>query len=321
MKNKTMIDNVKKSFHKAKFEIIKRSPEILVTVGVLGVVASTVMACKATTKINDILEYSKEEIDKVHDCTNRDEFKEEYTSQDAKKDLAIIYFQTGLKITKLYVPSIILGSLSIGSMVASNNILRERNIALAAAYTTVDKGFKEYRNRVIEKFGQEVENEIRYNIKAQKIEDIITDEETGKDKKVKKSVNVATINESSEYARFFDAGNPYWEKDGDYNFMFLRGQQNYWNDKLMVEGRVFLNDVYDSIGIPKTKAGQIVGWSYDTNNTNIDNYIDFGIFNMHKETNRNFIEGFEPTILLDFNVDGNVWDTMTNVNERVNKYV
>ena len=307
MKNNKIIKVVSTAVNKTTFTLKKYSPEILITAGVIGTVVSTVLACKATIKISDVLEETREDIDTIHRCSDDEEL-----SEDTKKALATVYAQTALKVVKLYTPSVVLGTLSMSAIITSNNILRERNIALAAAYTTVDRSFKNYRNRVIDRFGQEVERELRYDIKAKEVEEIITDEKTGMEKTVKKTVKVAGVDGYSEYARFFDADNPYWEKSGDYNFMFLKGQQNYWNDKLVIEGRVFLNDVYESIGIPRTKAGQIVGWVYDKNNTNIDNYIDFGMFNMHREANRNFIEGYEPTILLDFNVDGNVWDRMSD---------
>ena len=201
-------------------------------------------------------------------------------------------------------------SLSLGSILASNNILRQRNVALAAAYATVDKGFKEYRNRVVERFGEEVERELRHNIKAKKIEKIVVGED-GKEKKVKETVPVASDPSTySDYARFFDDGCTGWEKDSEYNLMFLRAQQQYANDKLRANGHLFLNEVYDMLGIPRTKAGQVVGWVYNTENPVGDNYVDFGMYDMHREVVRNFVNGYERTILLDFNVDGNIWDLM-----------
>ena len=228
--------------------------------------------------------------------------------EDAKKDLAITYVQTGVKLVKLYAPSVALGVLSITSILASNNILRKRNVALAAAYATVDKSFKEYRNRVIERFGETVDRELKYNIKAKKIEEVVKDEETGKEKKVKKTIEIGDPNTYSDYARFFDDGCKGWEKDSEYNLMFLRAQQQYANDLLRSRGHLFLNEVYDMLGIPRTKAGQVVGWVYNKDNPVGDNYVDFGLYDINREVVRNFVNGYERTILLDFNVDGNIWD-------------
>jgi len=301
---------VSSSFNKMGFQLKKHSPEILVVAGVVGVVASAVMACKATTKVSEILEKTKEDINSIHDCANNESMANEYTSEDAKKDLAIVYVQTGIKLAKLYAPAVALGVLSLGSILASNNILRKRNVALAAAYATVDKGFKEYRNRVVERFGEEVDRELRHNIKAKKIEKIVIGED-GKEKKVKETIQVAEDpNTYSDYARFFDDGCTGWEKDSEYNLMFLRAQQQYANDKLRANGHLFLNEIYDMLGIPRTKAGQVVGWVYDAKNPIGDNYVDFGIYDIHRETVRNFVNGYERTILLDFNVDGNILDLM-----------
>lgn len=312
MRKEEMLKKVSGVINKAGFGLKKHSPEILVVAGVIGTVASAVMACRATTKIGGILDKSNETLDAIHKYSENPETVPEtmeYSPDDVKKDLAVTYVQTGLKIAKLYAPSVVLGGLSISAMLVSNNILRKRNVALAAAYATVDKGFKEYRERVVERFGEAVDHELRYNIKAKEIEETVVDEK-GKEKKVKKKVNVANINEYSDYARWFDSSNPNWEETPDYNLMFLKAQQKYANDKLIAEGRLFLNDVYEALGIPKTKAGQIVGWVYDPSNPDIDSLVDFGIFDCHKENARNFVNGVEPAILLDFNCDGNVWDSM-----------
>ena len=232
----------------------------------------------------------------------------EYSKEDATKDLTITYVQTGVKLAKLYGPSVALGVVSIGCLLTSNNILRKRNIALAAAYATIDKSFKEYRSRVVERFGEAVDRELKYNITKQKVEEIVTDPETGKEKKVKKEIEVTGLDGYSEYAKFFDDGCKGWEKDAEMNLMFLRAQQQYANDLLRARGHLFLNEVYDMLGIQHTKAGQIVGWVYDPDRTDIDNYVDFGIYDVNKPKARDFVNGYERTILLDFNVDGNILD-------------
>ncbi|GHV42407.1 hypothetical protein FACS189490_11290 [Clostridia bacterium] len=309
MKKAEIITKIGKPFSKLSFKLQKHSPEILIVVGVVGIVTSAVLACKATTKVSEILEAAKKDIDSVHEVLNDNPTDEEYTVEDSKKDLAKIYIQTGFKLVKLYAPALALGVLSIGSILTSNDILRKRNTALSAAYIAVDKGFKEYRSRVVEKFGEEVDRELKYNIKAKKIDEVVIDE-NGKEKKVKSTINVADPNTYSDYARFFDDGCAGWEKDSEYNLTFLRTQQQYANDKLIANGRLFLNDVYEALGIPPTKAGQVVGWVYDLKNPVGDNYVDFGIYDLHREKVRDFVNGYERTILLDFNVDGNIWELM-----------
>ena len=304
MKNKVM-----NMVNNSKNAVQKHSPEILAGVGVVGVVASTVMACKATMKLNNILEESKETRDKIKEVENNPAYEDKYTPEDAKKDLTINYMQTSMKIAKLYAPAVLLGSASLGCLLASNDILRKRNAALSAAYMTVDKGFKEYRQRVAERFGEEVEKEIRYNIKAEEIETTVVNED-GSEVTIKETVKTMDPNLYSDYARFFDEYNPNWQNDPEYNLMFLKSQQQYANDLLIARGRLFLNEVYDMLGMERSKAGQVVGWVYNEANPSGDNFVDFGIYDLHKERTRAFVNGLEPSILLDFNVDGNIWDLM-----------
>lgn len=298
MSNK-FFEAIKKAAFKAGAKMKKHSPEILVAAGIAGIVVSAVTACIATTKVDGIMTETKDKIEKIHSCAANEDI-EEYTEEDAKKDLAIVYVQTGWKFVKLYAPSVILGALSIASIIKSNDILRKRNVALAAAYSTVDKGFKEYRKRVKERFGEEVDHDLKYNINAIKSEDEIGE---GSEKK-----DICEYDGISDYARFFDECSEYWKKDSEYNLMFLRKQQQYANDKLISQGHLFLNDVYDMIGLEKTKAGQIVGWIYDKENPLGDNYVSFGIYDIDRRKNREFVNGIERTILLDFNVDGNILD-------------
>ena len=304
-----MKEKMIRMYNNSKNMVQKHSPEILAGVGVVGVVTSTVMACKATMKLNDILEESKETRDKIREVESNPRYEEQYSHEDAKKDLTINYTQTGLKIAKLYAPAVILGSASLGCLLASNDILRKRNAALSAAYMTVDKSFKEYRQRVVDRFGEEVEKEIRYNIKAEEVTSTVVAED-GSETTVTETVKTMDPNLYSDYAKFFDEASPYWQKDPEYNLMFLKSQQQYATDLLRARGRLFLNEVYEMLGIEKTKAGQIVGWVYNPENPIGDNFVDFGIFDMSKERVRAFVNGYEPNILLDFNVDGNIWDLM-----------
>lgn len=304
-----MKEKMIRMYNNSKNVVQKHSPEILAGVGVVGVVASTVMACKATMKLNDILEESKETRDKIREVESNPRYEEQYSHEDAKKDLVINYTQTAMKVAKLYAPAVILGSASLGCLLASNDILRKRNAALSAAYMTVDKSFKEYRQRVVDRFGEEVEKEIRYNIKAEEVTSTVVTED-GSETTVTETVKTMDPNLYSDYAKFFDEASPYWQKDPEYNLMFLKSQQQYATDLLRARGRLFLNEVYDMLGIEKTKAGQIVGWVYNPTNPIGDNFVDFGIFDMSKERVRAFVNGYEPNILLDFNVDGNIWDLM-----------
>ena len=305
MKNKTEImKSVNGVASKTVMKLKKHSPEILVVAGIAGTVVSAVLACKATTKVAEILDETKGTLDTIHEGMETGAINgQEYTTEDGKKDTVVVYAQTGMKLAKLYAPAIILGTLSITSILASNNILRKRNVALGAAYAAIDKSFKEYPGRVIERFGEQVDTELKYGIKAKKFEEIEVDPETGKEKKVKKTVMVADPNLQSDYAVYFDSKSRNYETNPDYNRMFLKAQQAFANDKLQTRGHLFLNEVLDDLDLPRTPAGQIVGWTKD----GPDGYVNFRIVEVERETE----DGrHEPALLLDFNVEGNIWEKM-----------
>lgn len=308
MFNKTEImTKLTRTFNRTGLKLKKHSPEILLVAGAVGAVTSTVMACKATLKVNEVLEDTKQQIDTIHQVSSDPAMAEKYTEEDSKKDLAIIYTQTAVKFIKLYGPSVALGVVSLGCMIGSNRILNKRNAALAAAYAAVDKSFKDYRGRVIERFGKQLDKELRYNIKAQEVEEITTDD-NGKEVVTKSTVEVADPNSYSPYAIVFDDGNEGWDPDPERSKFFLIQQQNWANERLKSRGHLFLNEVYDMLGARRTKAGAQVGWVYDETNCFGDNYVDFGIFDTARSKARDFVNGYEKVIVLDFNVDGYILD-------------
>jgi hypothetical protein len=300
MKKMELMNKLGDAFGKASFTLKKHSPEILVVSGVIGVVTSAVLACKATLKLNEVLTRAKDKVEDIHWTTENGG-----DPQEAKKELTAVYARTGLELVGLYLPSVGLGALSIAGILTSNNILCKRNAALAAAYTAIEGSFQGYRARLIERFGEEVDKELRYNVHQEKLEGTEVDE-NGKTKKVKKTVQVTDIDETSDYARYYDhRTSQAWEESSDYNRMFLKAQQNLANNLLIAHGYLFLNDVYEMLGIQRSIPGQVVGWVYDKAQDCGENYVDFGI----TETYRKDESGeLMPTILLDFNVDGNIWE-------------
>ena len=299
-----IVEKTSRTLCKAGLKLKKHSPEILVVGGVVGLVASGVMACKATTKLSAILDDSKEQIelfDKV--AANPEMVNEEYTVEDAEKDKKIVKVQTAVKVAKLYAPSIAVGVVSIGAIFASNNIMRKRNIALGAAYATVDRAFKDYRNRVVDRFGEELDKELRYNLKTKEVKETVEDE-NGKKKTVKRNIKYMDSPMPSEFAVIYDDGCAGWTKDPEDNKFFLIQQQRYANERLKRRGYLSLNEVYELLGFPSTKAGQVVGWLYDCKDPNYkgDNFVDFGLYNVDCEPNRDFVNGYERNIILDFNV-------------------
>jgi hypothetical protein len=310
MKKNEIMKSVGLTFNKIGFQIQKKSPELLVAAGIAGVVVSAVMACKATIKASEVAEEAKETIDEIHEIEEKGITRagNPYSIEDTKKDLTTTYLQTGVKYAKLYAPSVILGAASITCIVASHRVLKKRNIALAAAYTTLDKSFKEYRGRVMERFGEQVEKEIRYNIKAKEIKKTVVDE-TGKKEKVKEVVDVPAVDgwdpsQYSPYARRFDETHPNWTKNPEMNRFYLKARQAQANDMLKARGHLFLNEVYDMMGFPRTKAGAVVGWLYDPKRPELgDSYVDFGMYEIQEGED---FESYVKSYILDFNVVGDI---------------
>lgn len=268
----------------------KHSPTLLFAAGVTGVVASAVLACRATLKLEELLAETEDALNVAKNLEH-----DKYSDKDRQKDIAYVYVRTAVKVSKLYGPAIILGTASISALVGSHHILSKRNAALTAAYATLQKGFDEYRQRVIDEFGEDKEHELRYQIK----------EVEQKDKDGKKEIKLKATAGSSIYARFFDTNNQNWNPNSEYNLIFLRAQQNYLNDKLRARGHVFLNEVYDNLGMDHSSEGAVVGWLWEADG---DNYIDFGVFgDTACDSFYDFVTGHEG-IWLDFNVDGVIYD-------------
>ena len=238
---------------------------------------------------------------------------ETYTKEDARGDRMQVYAHTGFQYIRLYAPAVLLGAASITCILTSHKLMRKRNMALAAAYATLDKHFKDYRGRVLERFGEQVEKELRYNIKAKEIETTVVDE-NGKEKKVKETVDVAAEgwdpSKYSPYARIFDEGHPAYMKDAEQNKFYLLALQAQANDRLKSRGHLFLNEVYEMLGFRLTKAGAVVGWIYDPREPMGDNFVDFGMFEVCREKAVDFVNGYERSFILDFNVVGDITDAL-----------
>lgn len=307
MKKIELMNTLTRSVNRAGLKLKKHSPEILVVAGVVGAVTSAVMACKASTKLSGVLEETKNQLDEMHDYIEKEGYSEVYTEEDAKKDTTIIYVQTGVKLAKLYTPAVILGCLSIGAILASSNILRKRNIALAAAYTTVEQSFKDYRSRVIERFGKDLDRDLKYNIKAQEVEEVVTNED-GTEQTVKSTVNVIDPNTIDDTSRIWYEGCRGWTKDPEVNLMYLKRLQAWFTDKLRSKGYLFLSEVYEELGFAVTPNSRVIGWIYNEKEPIGDNFVDFGIYDIHDAQKANFVNGYERSILLEFNHDGNIFN-------------
>lgn len=266
-------------------KVQKNSPHILFAAGVAGIVGTVVLASKATLKLNDVLDDAEQEINDVK--TDLKHRKGQY-----QKDLTYVYSKNALAILKLYAPAVGLGTLSIGALTGSHIQLTKRNTAITAAYAAVSTAYDNYRDRVRKELGEENELDIYHAINVQKV---MIDNKS-------QEIVQADPNIWSPYARIFDEGSIQYTKNAELNKLFILAQQNYLNDLLHARGHVFLNEAYDALGLERSSAGAVVGWALDQSG---DNYIDFGLY---RPSSARFVNGLERNIILDFNVDGVIFD-------------
>lgn len=311
---KLNLSNIKnalvKKAYRGKLTVQKYSPEILLGAGIVGFVGTVVLACTETLRAEDVIEYHDEKMSKIREARAivmaDPENELEYTDKQYRQDVAFQYVRTGVKFVKLYAPSIALGAVSLACILTSRNILHKRYLGAVSAYTAVSGAFEEYRKRVRDEYGEQLDNHFRYGTEySQNV--VTTVDEDGKKTKVKEEV--ANIDKSAisvdETARFFDESNRYWDKHPTLNMMFLKGRQTEMNDLLHTRGHLFLNEVYDALGFEHTPQGALLGW---VDNEDGDGFVDFGLYDQNKDSVRRFVNGADNVVLLDFNHDGVIYD-------------
>jgi len=270
----------------------KHSPQLLLGVGVVGVVTSTVLACKATLQVEAVLnerDAKRAQINEVLEGNMRD-----YNLDDAEKDRKVVTAQTVMALCKLYAPAVVIGSLSVSAIVGSHRIMSKRNAALTAAYAAMEKGFKEYRERVAAEIGEENERALSFETER------VTKTVDGK-----KVTETKVVGDGGDpYRRIFDEYNKNWTRNPEQTFHFIKCQQNWANDRLLSRGHLFLNEVYDALGLEHTPAGAVTGWVLG----NGDDFVDFGLYDIDNDSAQRMLNGDESAIWLTFNVDGTVWD-------------
>ena len=302
-----MLKNMKASFadkySKVKFKAKKNSPEILIILGIGGVICATVMACKASMKLPEIMDDLEEELEEIDDREKTDEKVDDETfNKEIKHDTFMAYFHAGVKVVKIFALPVGIGSLSIASILASYGIIRTRYIGMAAYATAINNDLNNYRGGVIERFGEEVDKQLRTNTHTEEIEETVTNDK-GKEKTVKKEINVADPNVSSPYMKYFTRLNPDWIDDPEQMAFFFKARQSYLNDKLRVKHHLTLNEAYVAFNFKETKAGMVCGWL--DNSVNGDRVVQLDI----KEVCLPTEDGrYEMAYAIDFNVDGSIYD-------------
>lgn len=293
---------------KAEFTIKKNGPEILLGAGIVGFVGTIVLACRATCRADEVLEFHRRKIKDINDAKEIADADPEgemsYDIEIYRQDKAVRYLKTTGSLAKLYAPTIAVGTLSLACILTSRNIMQKRYLGVVAAYNGLSAAFEEYRKRVRDEYGEGLDKHFRYGTTY---EELPVYDENGKKTKEKEQVEkteTEMVIPNDDSCRFFDSSNPNWDKNPTFSMMWLRGQQNILNDILHTRGHVFLNEVYDALGFPHTPQGAVLGWIDGEG----DNCIDFGLYDPNKESVRRFVNGVDNVIMLEFNHDGVIWD-------------
>lgn len=285
---------------KVGFSLKKKRPEICLVSGIVGMVGTVILACIATRHVDEVVAQHQQEMAAAEGfAVNADDPRKAEIEAKAK-----VCVRTSWEFIKLYGPAAAMGAVSIVSLVASYKDLKKQTLVMGGLYTALDRNFREYRKRVEGELGKEKEKDI-FSGNLEKVEKKETDEEI--ETEVPAVVSNGIL---SHYARPFDEMSRRWVRDAESNLLFLQSQETLFNQRLQARGHVYLNEVYEALDIPPSQAGHHVGWIFDENNPNGDNYISFDIFR-----SKAFIDGDEPATWLDFNVDG-----VIDADPRVYKY-
>lgn len=269
--------------------IKKNSPKILFYAGIVGTVATTVLASRATLRAVPVVERFKEE---------RGELDSFYLDKKVDQDVydntvRRQYTEAAVDLTKLYGPTVLVGVGSLVALTKSHQQLTTRNTALTMAYTGLFKTFDSYRNRVREELGEERDLQFLHGTVQQEIE--------YKDKNGRtriKSITALDPSSAAALSYYYDENCPSWFKDPGYNQNTLDGLQEWANIVLQKQGHLFLNEVYDMLKIPHTREGNILGWVFEDLGNN-DTFVSFG-----HQADGEFIAGFKRDVMLNFNIHG-----------------
>lgn len=296
------------------FKVHKHSPEILIDVGIVGFVGTVVLACKATTKAERILDEHKQDMDVVKET--RESYKDApqvYSEKNYEMDVATVYLKTMTKFVKLYWSAATLGFISVACILKAHGLMSERNLALLAAYKSSEEAFLNYRNRVAAEICEKREDDIMHGVHKIEVEET---DDNGKTKKKKVEAVDPELVKNDPSRILFDEQNPNWRDDPEANKTFLLSVENWANTVLKSRGHLFLNELRYELGLDPIPEGQLLGWIYSKNRIvgDGDNCVDLGIYQHVGDptdegmVKRQFFYGNNPSVMLYLNYDGIIWD-------------
>lgn len=323
-------DKIAKGATKAGLKLKQASPKLMVIGGTITLIAAGVIACKKTaTELDGVIDKHNETVKKLHEI--RDAVRDgdevtlpdgsEYTEETYKKHLAFTYIRTGGRIVKVYALPLTLALLSVCSILGGYKIIEGRHLAAVAEAYGIKETFKQYRGRVAERFGEEVEKEIFVNGEKKLVTEEEIDPETGEVKSVTKDTLVAKKPSHRDiYTYIFDECNcPHtWNRHPGYNYTYLMQIQNQANDYLQRHGSITLNEILKQLGFQDIPAeAMTLGWMLNNPTGYGDEIIDFGICPIESDYNDvGCFKGGLPDYLLNFNCDGDIQASMLLVQEQ-----
>ncbi|AXQ61288.1 hypothetical protein SEA_LIBERTYBELL_47 [Streptomyces phage LibertyBell] len=297
MSLKTIGAKITGTFARQTLTVKEHSPVLLAGLGIAGVVATAVLAGRATLKASAVLQEAEENLKSVE--------QDDKNPVDVEKSVFSTQVKTAIEIAKIYAPTVIMGTVTVLSFMGSVKILRARNAAISAAFAATNTAFNNYRERVVADQGEGKDREYMYGGTEM---EIVEEGPNGPETRTVTAVDAQDIKDGkigSPYAKVFDETNINFSRIPGRNSDFIQGQMLWANDLLNSKGIVFLNDVYELLGFERTEAGQRVGWVKGSQEG--DSYITFGLWESGVFQGKEWLLRHDhQSVVLDFNVDGEV---------------
>lgn len=279
------------------------APKILLGTSIVCGIGATVTACKATLKLPETMKEITENVEAAK------AIEVEEGEQDTAKNKEVVksYISGGIKLAKLYGPSVGLTVTSVACALAGNRMMNQRYAGALAALGSTEKMFDNYRKRVVEEFGEEKDTQFANGIREVVTEEPVLNKDgtpkTDKNGEVKttKKTSVEYDPNVNKYSRMFDeVSSREWDPNPDYNVSTLLGRQQYFNDMLHSHRYLFLNTVYKELGYPITAYGQDMGWIIDDDTPNA--VVDLGLYDLTNSGKRRIedIDKYTNACLLTF---------------------
>lgn len=292
--------NVKGCIKAALFVTQKNLPIILTVAGSIGSVTATVWACKQTMNVPDILEENDKELEEIEKAD-----VDEKTRSKMKRKLC--RKTTGRFIKNYWKPAVV-EIVSIACNGKAIHIEHKRTVEATAVAASLAQFLNDYRGRVKDRYGEDIEKEIYYNMKKGEIEETITDEK-GKEKTVKKKVNVADPDSGHKFRRYLTRHNQKIWCGGDnlYVSHMIDMINQDLTEKLQYDefNSLVLNDMLEATGFDKCHDGMVYGLLYDYGNPNRKNKVEITCEECYIPGERGELE---KAYILEFPIDGNIYE-------------